>query len=125
MPISAFRLGARIYQMIGLPFLFIPITTASYSNLRPEQTNQASALINVARNLGGSIGVSLATTELAQRSQFHQSRLAEHIVPSFSGVSGADQSDDRIFGNARNPNADAQHQAVGVIARALENQPRS
>ncbi|HLY66317.1 MAG TPA: DHA2 family efflux MFS transporter permease subunit, partial [Chloroflexota bacterium] len=49
---------ARIYQMIGIPFLFVPITTLSYADLPPEQTNQASALINVARNLGGSIGIS-------------------------------------------------------------------
>ena len=35
--------------------------------------------MNVARNLGGSIGVSLANTELVQRSQFHQSRLVENL----------------------------------------------
>jgi DHA2 family multidrug resistance protein len=73
---------ARIYQTIGLPFLFIPINTVSYAGLPPEKTNQASALINVARNLGGSIGVSLANTEIAQRSQFHQARLVEHLTPS-------------------------------------------
>ncbi len=72
----------RAYQTIGLPFLFIPISTTAYDGLRPEQTNQASALINVARNIGGSVGVSLTTTELAQRMQFHQARLAEHTIPS-------------------------------------------
>ncbi len=72
----------RAFQTIGLPFLFIPISTTAYDGLRPEQTNQASALINVARNIGGSVGVSLATTELAQRMQFHQARLAEHTIPS-------------------------------------------
>ena len=50
-------------------------TTAS----RPNKTDQASALINVARNFGGSIGVSLAQTVLARREQFHQSRLVEHV----------------------------------------------
>ena len=43
----SFFAWARIYQTIGLPFLFIPISTASYAGLAPEQTNQASALINV------------------------------------------------------------------------------
>jgi hypothetical protein len=47
--------------MVGLPLLFVPITTASYAGLPPEKTNQASALINVARNLGGSIGVRSAS----------------------------------------------------------------
>lgn len=73
---------ARVYQTIGLPFLFVPINTVSYADLPGEKTSQASSLINVARNLGGSIGVSLANTELVQRAQFHQERLVEHIVPS-------------------------------------------
>jgi MFS transporter, DHA2 family, multidrug resistance protein len=76
---------ARIYLAIGVPFLFIPVTTASYDGLPPEKTNQGSALINVARNIGGSIGVALAQTVLAQRQQFHQSRLVENIVPSDIG----------------------------------------
>jgi DHA2 family multidrug resistance protein len=73
---------ARIYQTVGLPFLFIPIITASYSDLPPERTNEAASLINVARNLGGSIGVALSTTLLARREQFHQTRLVESIYPS-------------------------------------------
>jgi MFS transporter, DHA2 family, multidrug resistance protein len=65
-----------------MPFLFIPITTASYAGLPPDKTNEVASLINVGRNLGGSIGVSLATASLVQREQFHQARLAESIFPS-------------------------------------------
>jgi DHA2 family multidrug resistance protein len=72
----------RIYQAIGLPFAFIGVTTASYIGLPSSQTDLASSLMNVARNLGGSIGVSISQTILAQREQFHQSRLVEAIVPS-------------------------------------------
>jgi DHA2 family multidrug resistance protein len=68
---------ARVWQMVGMPFLFVPITAASYGDLPPEMTNQASSLINVARSLGGSIGVSLAITLLARREQFHQLRLTK------------------------------------------------
>lgn len=74
--------SARIYQMIGLPFLFIPINTAAYAGLPPNKTNQASSLINVSRNLGGSFGISLANMELARRGQFHHLRLAERVHPS-------------------------------------------
>ena len=72
----------RIFQTVGLPFLFIPINMVAYAGLPQQKTAQASALMNVARNLGGSIGVSLANTELVQRSQFHQARLTEHVVPT-------------------------------------------
>jgi MFS transporter, DHA2 family, multidrug resistance protein len=43
---------------------------------------QAAALINAARNIGGSIGVSLGANVLAHREQFHQRRLIEHVIPS-------------------------------------------
>jgi MFS transporter, DHA2 family, multidrug resistance protein len=72
----------RVYQTLALPFLFLPINIVAYNELRPEETNQGSALINVARNLGGSVGVSLANTELLQRSQFHQMRLVANLYPS-------------------------------------------
>jgi MFS transporter, DHA2 family, multidrug resistance protein len=72
---------SRIYLGIGLPLIFIPITTASYDGIPPDKTDQASALINLARNFGGSMGVSLSQTVLARREQFHQSRLVEHVGP--------------------------------------------
>src|ERR1700728_3295505 len=71
--------SVRVLQTLGMPFMFIPINSIAYAELPPQKTNEGSALINVARNLGGSVGVSLAATELARRSQFHQSRLTENI----------------------------------------------
>ena len=70
---------SRIYLGIGLPLIFIPITTASYDGIPPDKTDQASALINLARNFGGSMGVALSQSVLARREQFHQSRLVEHL----------------------------------------------
>ena len=75
----AFFAWSRIYVGIGLPLVFNSVTTASYTGLPPAKTDQASSLINVARNLGGSVGVSIAQTILARREQFHQSRLVEHV----------------------------------------------
>jgi DHA2 family multidrug resistance protein len=70
---------SRIYLGIGLPLIFIPITTASYDGIPPNKTDQASAMINLARNFGGSMGVALTQTMLARRQQFHQSRMVEHV----------------------------------------------
>jgi len=72
---------ARVWQAIGIPFLFVPLTTAAFVGLRPQRTNQASAMLNVGRNLGGTIGISLVQSLLAQRSQIHQSRLVEGLDP--------------------------------------------
>jgi len=72
---------ARMIQSIGLPFLFIPITSAAYVGLKPEENNQASALMNVSRNLGGTFGISLVQTMLERRSQVHQAQYVETLNP--------------------------------------------
>jgi DHA2 family multidrug resistance protein len=70
---------ARVYQAVGLAFLFVPINTAAYSGLPRDKNNAASGLMNLARNIGGSVGISFVTTGLARRAQFHQARLAENF----------------------------------------------
>src|SRR6185437_8545174 len=71
---------ARIYQVLGLPFLFVPIQTLAYADLPPQKSNNASALINLMRNLGGSVGISVGTTLLVRRGQVHQDRLVSHLT---------------------------------------------
>lgn len=69
-------LWARLIQCMGLPLFFIPLNTIAYSNLPPGKSNQASAMMNLMRNLGGSIGIAVATTLLVRRAQVHQMYLA-------------------------------------------------
>ncbi|WP_158669207.1 DHA2 family efflux MFS transporter permease subunit [Bradyrhizobium guangdongense] len=113
---------SRIFLALGLPFLFLPVTTASYDGVPPDKTNQASALINVARNIGGSMGVALAQTVLAQRQQFHQSRLIEHAAPSDLGYQQTIDVMTRYF-QAQGSNAsDAAAQAVAWVGRTVQQQ---
>ncbi len=70
---------ARAYQALGLAFLFVPINTTAYSGLPRDKNNAASGLMNLARNIGGSVGISVVTTLLARRTQFHQVRLVENL----------------------------------------------
>ena len=72
---------ARLYQAAALPFLFVPINAVAYIGLPRSATSQASALLNVARNLGGTLGISSAQTLLAHFQQIHQSRLVEGLSP--------------------------------------------
>lgn len=71
---------ARIYQAAGLAFLFVPISTVSYAGLPPSKTNDASAMTNLMRNLGGGFGISLAQTWIAQKSQLHQNYLVHRVT---------------------------------------------
>jgi DHA2 family multidrug resistance protein len=72
-----FMMLTRIAQAISLAFLFVPLNTMAFRGIPPARINSASALINLARNFGGSIGISFASTLLTRREQFHQSRLVE------------------------------------------------
>jgi MFS transporter, DHA2 family, multidrug resistance protein len=69
----------RALQVIGLAFIFIPISTLNYVGVPPTKTNQISSLSNFARNLGGSAGTALLTTYLARSSQVHQATLAANV----------------------------------------------
>jgi DHA2 family multidrug resistance protein len=70
----------RMYQSIGLAFLFVPIQTVAYVGVPPQKNNQVSALTNLARNVGGGVGIALAQTLLARRSQLHQTQLVSHVT---------------------------------------------
>ena len=72
---------ARLYQAMGLPFLFVPISAVAYVGLPQNKTAQASSMLNVARNLGGSIGISASQTMLASGLQRHQSDLVNGLNP--------------------------------------------
>ena len=71
----------RITQVIGLGFLFVPITLVAYIGISPEKNNAVAGIINFMRNIGSSVGTSLVTTLIARRSQFHQGRLVEYARP--------------------------------------------
>ena len=71
----------RMLQVVGLAFIFIPISTLNYVGVPTNKMNQISSLSNFARNLGGSAGTALLTTFLARNSQTQQAHLAANVIP--------------------------------------------
>ncbi len=69
----------RFVQGLGMGFLFLPLTTLSISTIVKERLPNATAAFNLIRNMGGSIGVAMATTLLVRRSQYHQATLVGHV----------------------------------------------
>jgi DHA2 family multidrug resistance protein len=63
----------------GLSFVFVPISTAAYGTLRNEQIGNASGVFNLMRNVGGSIGISIAQTLLTRRTDVHQNEILNHV----------------------------------------------
>ena len=70
----------RVIQGFALGFIFVPLSTLTLATIRRDKLVNATSAYNVLRNLGGSVGIALATTYLAQRSQFHQHNLVSHVT---------------------------------------------
>jgi DHA2 family multidrug resistance protein len=117
----AFFSWARVFQTVGLPFLFVPITSAAYVGLPPDKTGEASSLINVARNLGGSIGISLAGSMLARGTQVHQNYLTAHLVPSSLAYQEAVQAATAQLSTMLPP-PEAQKRAFALIEQSVLQQ---
>ncbi len=69
----------RVFQASGMAFLFIPINTIAFTAIDTVQSSNASAIINMSRNIGGSFGISIAVTLLIREAQIHQNRLIGHV----------------------------------------------
>jgi DHA2 family multidrug resistance protein len=70
----------RVIQGFALGFIFVPLSTLTLATIRRDRLVNATSAYNVLRNLGGSVGIALATTYLAQRSQYHQHNLVSHVT---------------------------------------------
>ncbi len=71
----------RVIMVIGMPFLFVPISVMSYVGVPQEKNNEVSGLTALARNIGGSLGISFISTMLVRRAQVHQAYLGAHVYP--------------------------------------------
>jgi DHA2 family multidrug resistance protein len=112
----------RAFQSVGLAFLFIPINTQIYAGIPPEKNNAVSGIINLARNLGGDIGIAFVTTLVARRSQFHQSRLVAHTTPYNPNFAAALDASARRLERAGASSADAAHKALAMLYREVQRQ---
>ena len=72
----------RVYQASALAFLFVPINIVAYIGISREQNNQVSGLMNLARNIGGSVGIAFVVTTLARRAQTYQNQLVDRLSGS-------------------------------------------
>jgi len=117
-----FMARSRMLLGVGLPLIFVPIMAASYDGIPPSKTDQASALINAARNTGGSIGVSIVSNVLTHREQFHQSRLVEQVIPSSTTYQDTLQQITGFFTAQGSSLAQAHDQAIQWIGAQLQAQ---
>jgi DHA2 family multidrug resistance protein len=113
---------ARVFQAMGLAFLFVPINTAAYAFIPPGKNNAASGLINLARNIGGSVGISFVTTMLARRAQVHQSNLTARLSSGNGQFQAMIANTTHALTARGSSPSEAARQAYGIIANNLDRQ---
>jgi DHA2 family multidrug resistance protein len=113
---------ARMLQSFGLAFLFIPINVAAFAYVPKEKTNMGTGIINLARNVGASVGIATVTTMLERRTQAHQLRLIEtvnNMNPALSTMTNGNTA--RLISYGSNSSHAAQ-QAKGMVYHVVQNQ---
>ena len=112
----------RVAQVIGIGFLFVPITAAGYIGVPPEKGDSVSGIINFMRNIGGSIGTSVVTTMIARRAQYHQQILIGHIAPDSPAYRSALHALSTKIAHSGLRSVDARDQAVARFYGLIHQQ---
>ena len=112
----------RALQVIGLPFVFIPISTLNYVGVPRSKSNQISSLSNFARNMGGSAGTALLTTFIARTAQTHQQQLTSNVVSGSVSYMSYIASISAMLRTAGLSSAQAGQMAVGYAYQQLLRQ---
>lgn len=105
----------------ALSFVFVPITTEAYGTLRNEQIGNASGIFNLIRNIGGSVGISVAQTLLTRRSDFHQNEIVNRVSRSQIWFQQQTTNLNAFLGRAMNP-SNAPPLSRGSLYRELGQQ---
>jgi MFS transporter, DHA2 family, multidrug resistance protein len=69
-----------VVQGLALGFLFVPLNTIAFGTIHARFRTTAASLLNLARSIGGSIGISVVTVLLARNLQVSHSDLAQHVT---------------------------------------------
>jgi len=112
----------RMLQSFGLAFLFIPINVAAFAYVPKEKTNMGTGIINLARNIGASVGIATVTTMLERRTQAHTARLIEHVNPFSAAYRKVLVGFTSTFSSGGSSGADASAKATGMVYGLVQRQ---
>ncbi|HEX4171169.1 MAG TPA: EmrB/QacA family drug resistance transporter, partial [Acetobacteraceae bacterium] len=112
----------RTAQTAGLGFLFVPISTVAYLTLPRRLNGDGAALFSMFRNVFGSIGISLSTAQVTQRSQVHQTYLSQWASPFHQPYETLIATYERTLHTMGRVGAVAHDTAVGHVYQSFRTQ---
>lgn len=111
-----------MFRGASLGLLFIPLTIAGLSGLKESDMGTGSGMINLARQLGGSVGIAAFSTLLSRRQDFHRSVLVGHVSASMPTVQAWLQHAVSSFVSGGMSITHANAAAIGLLNSILQKQ---
>jgi DHA2 family multidrug resistance protein len=112
----------RVAQVVGIGFLFVPITLAAYIGMPAEKSNAVAGMVNFMRNMGSSVGTSIVTTLIDRRSEYHQSVLVSHTTPGSQSFQNLVDGAKQLYIHSGMSPPDALHKAYASIYQMVQAQ---
>jgi MFS transporter, DHA2 family, multidrug resistance protein len=114
--------ASQLLRGVGQMLAFMPLNQASMTAVTREETADAAGLYNMARNLGGSVGLALLGVYIDRRNAFHDAFIRESVTAN--SLIGQDHIAATTAGFAaqHGDKAYAQMQAFGQLAGEMHQQ---
>lgn len=113
---------ALVWRGVGLALVTVPLTTLAVSSLAPADIPQGAALNNMMRQLGGSFGIAMVNTYLANRKAQHRYDLVSNLHTDNPAVANRLNGYARFFVSKGATLSDAKHQALGLLDNSVVKQ---
>lgn len=113
---------SQVVRALGQPLIMTPLSSVATAGIEPKQVGSASALFNVGRNLGGSVGIATLSTLLSMRERFHSNRLVEAVSLSNPATRDRINQLTQLFLNSSGDPVMAQNQAYALIDRTVRRE---
>jgi DHA2 family multidrug resistance protein len=113
----------NLVRAVGQSLLLTPLSALATGGIERENAGSASALFNMMRNLGGSIGIAVLETFVTKREQFHSSIITAHVSlldPATRLRLASLQS--YFMANGTDDSSAAWHDAVVQVGRTIRAQ---
>lgn len=106
-----------VIRAIGQPLIMVPLSAVTTSGMaKGRESGAASALFNMMRNIGGSIGIAGLSTLLSVRERFHSVRIGESVTAYSGAVQQRLQQSVAYFMSQGSDPSSAHMRAVGAMS---------
>jgi DHA2 family multidrug resistance protein len=116
--IQQFR-WSQLVRAVGQPFMVVPLSALAAGSQPERNQAHASAIFNIMRNLGGSVGIAMLATYVTVREHFHFSVIAERLTQNSPRTAQAIQEFSHIVAAKAPGAAAAQKQAIAELANMV------